>query len=743
MADIWRIFVVEHDETLNRNVVSFLRKDGYTVRGVTNGAEAVRVLWSEEYDVVICDLKMPGVDGLELLQWLRGYRPSSRTIVIGEANSAALRLQAFECGAVGYLEKPLDLRLLKEELHRLLQQTGFSASLDSFDLLDVIQIINMSRKSIMLLINTGLEERGMLLFQNGELVWAEYGILRGEEAFFALAAHKNGTVTQHPWDEQIRTNVTQPLSRLIFQALQYRTKYADRLQYTGEQRALGAINSALPTTRTTSASGIQVNGSELDVDDRPFILTPDELGQGGPVDGAVAMQPQTGMDSAAGPASTKEWWERTGKTSSVRRQGDSAGSSSSDVAESSAFPLDLQPFAGIHSTNTQVSQSEQNTSEEHAGIEYPLELPSWLTKQATSPTPALSSLQPQLGEQPNAPGVSSSPTPFPPTGPDSMYMPAVSATPVTPIVPTPKEWSSDWPAALPRGMASEQVEPARGQEAAPFSPPQEVSPEWQGNSGFQVQQGQGPASSPEWAKLFSSQGDVRGASSPEWGPSPSRSSPPSSPEWGISQPQQPFSSPSQPLQQTMPMAPIQSTRPVPRIQAASPASGETPRVLSGMFPETSAPALSSTENTESVQESSPLAPSSVLRAQRLAARRNYAALVSALQTLGYSIAGFIAAAVVSLDGQAIAQVAIDDMDITKLCKQASTIQKTILQSLQPDEWGEHQEVAMTTATRHVLLRLVGAEKKAFLALITTHETSLAECLEIMTNVAGAISAALR
>src|SRR6266487_2868470 len=247
MSDVRRIFVVEGDEALNHNVINSLRKDGYIVQGVTNGSDAVRVLWAEEYDVVLCDLKAPGADGFELLQWLRASRPNTRMILIGGSDSSALRMQALESGAAGYLEKPLDLHLLKEELRRLLQQTGFSANLDSFDLLDVIQIITMSRKSIALLVNTGLEERGLLCFKGGELVWAEYGILRGEEAFFALAAHKNGTITHQPSTAQIRPNVTQPLSSLIFQALQYRSKYAEFQQLTGEQAVLApaAVSSAI------------------------------------------------------------------------------------------------------------------------------------------------------------------------------------------------------------------------------------------------------------------------------------------------------------------------------------------------------------------------------------------------------------------------------------------------------------------------------------------------------------------
>src|SRR5438477_1480743 len=242
MSELWHILLVEDDDYLNQSIVNSLRKDGYIVQGVKSGAEAIRLVWSEEYDVVIGDLRTPGADGFEMLQWLRSFRPKTRMIMVAASASAADRTQALEAGVVSYLSKPLDLHQLKEELRRLLQQTGFSANLDSFDLLDVIQIITMSRKSIALMVNTGLEERGILGFQGGELVWAEYGILRGEEAFFALAAYKNGTVIQQPWNEQVTPNVTLPLSRLIFQALQYRSKYAGMQQHTGEQGAVKPVS---------------------------------------------------------------------------------------------------------------------------------------------------------------------------------------------------------------------------------------------------------------------------------------------------------------------------------------------------------------------------------------------------------------------------------------------------------------------------------------------------------------------
>jgi len=134
---------------------------------------------------------------------------------------------------------------------------------------------------------------------------------------------------------------------------------------------------------------------------------------------------------------------------------------------------------------------------------------------------------------------------------------------------------------------------------------------------------------------------------------------------------------------------------------------------------------------------------SSLKAQRLAARRNYAALVSALQTLGYSIVGFIAAAVVSIDGHPVAQVAVDDLDISSMCRYFSTIQKNALQVLGNAEEDDYEETVITSSTRHILMRIVNTEQKAFLVLITTREASPMESLEVMANVEGAISAALR
>lgn len=594
MSEQWRILVVEDEEQLNQSIVTTLAKDGYRVQGTGSGAAAIRLLWSEVYDVVIGNLRAPGADSLELLQWLRSFRPETRMIMVGAPGTSSMRGEAFQSGVVSFLEKPLNLHLLKEELRRLLQQTGFSANLDSFDLLDVIQIVTMSRKSIALLVNTGLEERGALYFQNGELIWAEYGTLFGEEAFFALAAHKNGTVVHQPWQGRLTPNVKQPLARLILQALQYRAKYAE-----GQSgREEGLVNETpLP--------------DEPDLyDDTPFLV----LAESAPLNTApLADVPDVG---------TKEWWQQTGKFAA------SSGNGNADSAIRK-LPRDTPgvdvPSIPIRQKKTYPTGEQSYPAAQKSSLDDHPDLPSWLTDQPTkSDLPMLrpSSLS------------------------NTAQMPSMS--------PTPAEWRPPTPAPMP-----------------PAQPRQRRTIELSKTMAQETKEAkERPAASPEWQP---GEQDSRGGGS----------APPAS-------------------------HPIISSR---RAGVSGPLELEQSN------------------------------GSGALKAQR-SAKRNYTALVAALQTLGYSITGFVAAAVVGLDGQPIAQVAIDDLDIAPLCKHFSQLLQSALLALGASQWGEYQDTVISSADRHILLRLVGNERAAFQVLITTREADPLESLAIMVNVEGAIEAAL-
>lgn len=585
MADRCRILVVFNDENLNRSIVNSLRKDSYFVHGVASGAEAIRSLWSEAYDVVISDLKTPGPDGFELLQWLRAYCPNTRMIMVAPVGSSVTRTQALEGGVVSYLEKPLDLHVLKEELRRLLQQTGFSASLDSFDLLDVIQIITMSRKNIALLVNTGLEERGTLRFQGGELVWAEYGILRGEEAFFALAAHKNGTVIHQPWNEQIAPNVTQPLSRLIFQALQYRAKYAAFQQQTGGQEVIP------PTPR------VQEKSPEPK-DDSPF-LTMEEfyVPQTPAPENPQVVQAQPApapVNHARMTDEPMEWWQQAGKNSDVI--GEANGTAATNASKRKPPPPHERLISNTAQTNLTTFTVRKTPASQRT------DLPSWLIEQPTQ-------------------------SDLPTVHPSSL-----AGTAEIPVTSSPKP----------------------------------------------------PTSSAEW----------------------------------------------------LPIQAIQST---PNAKEQAPSKQITASLKLPIVDKTSPPRFGSPE-LQAPEDVSKLPSQS---GKLHTSKRNYSALVAALQTLGYSVPGFVASAVVSLDGQPIAQIAVGDLDIAPICKHFSAILQGALLSLDQGKWGHYEDTVITSVEHYILLRIVGGEKNAFQVLITTREADPMESLEVMANVEGAIGSALQ
>jgi len=164
------------------------------------------------------------MDGFELLQWIRRNQPGTRVIMMTAFGSPTSRQEALKGGVIAFLEKPFDLHVLKDELAKMADAGSASpppGRVDEYDLLEVAQVLNLSRRDIALSLQSG-GQMGRLRFLRGEPIWAEYGTLRGNEAFLALGAAKGVQMQPEPWDGRSERNVTQPFSRLSYQALALR-----------------------------------------------------------------------------------------------------------------------------------------------------------------------------------------------------------------------------------------------------------------------------------------------------------------------------------------------------------------------------------------------------------------------------------------------------------------------------------------------------------------------------------------
>ena len=101
-----RILIVDDDEGLRDSLQLVLAAEGYHVITAADGSQALAQLEAEAVDVVLCDLRMPGMDGLELLPQLAARQPGVTIILMSAYGSEELAIEALQRGAHDYLAKP-------------------------------------------------------------------------------------------------------------------------------------------------------------------------------------------------------------------------------------------------------------------------------------------------------------------------------------------------------------------------------------------------------------------------------------------------------------------------------------------------------------------------------------------------------------------------------------------------------------------------------------------------------------
>jgi DNA-binding NtrC family response regulator len=101
-------------------VREYLSEVGYRVEVVDNGMKALERIKAQSYDIVFTDIKMPDIDGLELLSAVKEYRPETEVIIVTGHGSMESAIKAMKHGSYDYLQKPFKLNVLKIIIDRIL-----------------------------------------------------------------------------------------------------------------------------------------------------------------------------------------------------------------------------------------------------------------------------------------------------------------------------------------------------------------------------------------------------------------------------------------------------------------------------------------------------------------------------------------------------------------------------------------------------------------------------------------------
>ncbi len=118
---LYRILVVDDEELQREMLGGFLQKEGFSVSLADSGENALKLCQDDFFEVALIDLKMPGMDGIELLSRLKEINPEIQVIVITAHGSIETAVEAMRKGAFHYVNKPVDLEELKINVKKSLE----------------------------------------------------------------------------------------------------------------------------------------------------------------------------------------------------------------------------------------------------------------------------------------------------------------------------------------------------------------------------------------------------------------------------------------------------------------------------------------------------------------------------------------------------------------------------------------------------------------------------------------------
>ena len=121
-----KILVIEDEQKLAGFIHQGLQQAGYQVQISNNGSEALNMVASETFDLILLDLMLPGMTGIEMLKNMRAFNITSPVIILSALSGTSQVVEALDLGAVDYIKKPFEWDELLARI-RILQRKIFAS----------------------------------------------------------------------------------------------------------------------------------------------------------------------------------------------------------------------------------------------------------------------------------------------------------------------------------------------------------------------------------------------------------------------------------------------------------------------------------------------------------------------------------------------------------------------------------------------------------------------------------------
>ena len=123
MARRVKVLSIEDEPAIRRSIVAYLEDSGFEMLEAADGESGIATCRREHPDVVLCDLRLPGIDGLEVLSVITRESPDTPVIVVSGVDVLGYAVQALKRGAWDYVTKPIqDMEVLESAVHRVVER---------------------------------------------------------------------------------------------------------------------------------------------------------------------------------------------------------------------------------------------------------------------------------------------------------------------------------------------------------------------------------------------------------------------------------------------------------------------------------------------------------------------------------------------------------------------------------------------------------------------------------------------
>ena len=232
--------------------VLYQDNDRYDVLLAASAEVAQEILSEQIIDILVTDIRLPGISGIDLLCWAAAQRLNTRVFVITAFDSSGIATQAYRLGCIRILQKPFDLHdLRKMILDALDHKDGLRGRLADLSAPDLLQVLSLAKKTTSLRIIDG-DILGMIYLKNGEIIHATWADEVGENAIFALLRAESGVFDTIPLPEtELPRTITASLQELLLEGM----RVADELVENSSSSAAAKVGRSKSSETSTSSNG--------------------------------------------------------------------------------------------------------------------------------------------------------------------------------------------------------------------------------------------------------------------------------------------------------------------------------------------------------------------------------------------------------------------------------------------------------------------------------------------------------